>query len=82
MDLYKEILIHALSNGEITIKFPNEVTDIEKIIEGACYSTLCKIKAILDDDNLDDTECFERIEEIVCAFEEIGSNGGFRHDFG
>ena len=41
-----------------------------------------KIKAIIEDDSLEDKECFRKIEEIVCAFEEIGSNGGSRHDFG
>ena len=25
---------------------------------------------------------YEKIEEIVCALESIGSNGGGRHDFG
>ena len=31
--------------------------------------------------SLDDAECFQRIEEIVCAYEAIGSDGGSRHDF-
>ena len=26
--------------------------------------------------------CFQKIEEIIRAFEEIGSGGGIRHDFG
>ena len=37
---------------------------------------------ILDDDSLDDATCFQKIEEIVCVFEEMGFNGGSRHDFG
>ena len=52
------------------------------LIELNCYQTLKKIKAIIEDDSLDDPECFYRIEQIVCAFEEIGSDGGNRHDFG
>ena len=28
------------------------------------------------------SECFQKIEEIIRAFEEIGSGGGIRHDFG
>jgi len=41
-----------------------------------------RIKAVLEDDSLDDKDCFERIERIVCLFEEIGSDCGARHDFG
>ena len=46
-----------------------------------CYITLCKIKTILEDKNLNDKECFFKIEEIVNAFEEINVNISFRHDF-
>ena len=56
--------------------------DIGKILESECYKALLKIKQILDDDNLEDKECFDKIEEIVCVLESIGSNGGSRHDFG
>ena len=52
--------------------------DVERI----CYSTLLKIKQILEDDTLDDTDCFERIERIVVAFEEMGAGVVGRHDFG
>lgn len=47
-----------------------------------CYQALKKIKAIIDDDSLDDKECFMRIEEVICVLEEVGSGGGTRHDFG
>ncbi len=33
------------------------------------------------DDSLSDAECFEQIEMVICVLEEIGSNGGVRHDF-
>ena len=42
---------------------------------------LQKIKMILQDESLDDESCFLKIEEIVSAFEKIGSDGGARHDF-
>ena len=45
-------------------------------------TTLQKIKAIVDDDSLDDPSCFMKIEEVLSALEAIGSDGGFRHDFG
>ncbi len=82
MQFYKEILAHALSKGEIKITFPGEETDLCQIVENEAYKTLQKIKDILSDDSLDDPECFMKIEEIVCAFESIGSDGGSRHDFG
>lgn len=82
MELYKEILARALMCGEIQITFSGQEPDIAKMTEDKCYKTLQKIQAIIEDDSLNDKECFMKIEEIVCALEEIGSNGGNRHDFG
>lgn len=56
--------------------------DLQKIVEMKCYQALEEIRKVLDDETLDDPECFHKIEKIVCIFEEIGSNGGCRHDFG
>ena len=39
---------------------------------------LQRIKAVIDNDSLSDFDC---VEEIVCIFEEFGSDGGSRHDF-
>ena len=75
MEFYQEILLNALCT--MAPQF-----DPREIVEAACYQTLLKIQAILDDETLDDAACFARIEEIVRAFEAIGSNGGSRHDFG
>ena len=83
MELYQEILCHVLANEKIQVSFPELIhTDVTEIVELECYKTLGKIKAILEDDTLADSECFQQIEEIVCAFEALGSNGGSRHDFG
>ncbi len=81
MDLYKEILT------EIIVTHFNEIistkrVDFDKIVQLRCYETLCKIKEIIENESLADDECFLKIEEIVKAFEAIGSNGGNRHDFG
>ena len=78
MKLWQTILANATKDyeGEIT------ESDIEKLFEKECYVILEKIKKILEDDSLDDKNCFERIESIVCLFEEIGSDCGSRHDFG
>lgn len=82
MELYKEILIKLLEKEDVHITFPNLNSSPEKLIERRCYAALRKIKAIIQDDNLEDKECFQKIEEIVCLFEKLGSDGGNRHDFG
>ena len=68
MELYKEILVELSKQQEIAV-------------DSVCYRALKKIKEILQDDTLKDEECFQQIEVILCVLEEIGSNGGCRHDF-
>ena len=83
MELFQEILCHALANEKAQVSFSGLAdTEIIKIAELECYKALRKIKAILEDDSLEDSECFYRIEEIVCVFEDLGSDCGSRHDFG
>lgn len=83
MEPYQEILCHVFANEKIQVSFPELInTDVTTIVELECYKALGKIKAILEDDALADSECFRQIEEIVCIFEELGSCGGNRHDFG
>ena len=80
MELYKEILGHALTFGEVKLTFAGEC-DLAKIVEGECYQALKKIKAVIQDDSLTDSECFLKVEEIVNVLESVGSGGGGRHDF-
>lgn len=82
MELYQEILAHILHNATMCISFPEWDCDVGALMEGRCYQALQQIQAILKDDRLDDTECFRKIEEIVCVFENLGSGCGTRHDFG
>ena len=82
MDLYKEILVNVLRNEEVKVTFPNLHIDGAEIVELSCYHALKKIKSIIEDDSLEDDECFMKIEEIVQVFEQLGSSGGGRHDFG
>lgn len=81
MDLYKEILIKILEKENIEIYFPNLINTPVEIVESECYKILKKIKEIIEDDTLEDKECFMRIERIVNLFEEMGSGCGTRHDF-
>lgn len=82
MELYKELLIHLLQSEKLQIVFPDLKIDVAELVELHCYQTLQKIKSVLEDDTLDDSECFFKIEEIVRIFEETGSGCGSRHDFG
>ena len=82
MDLFKAIFTQALITGKIQVSFSGMDSTVADVIEGQCYQALQKIKSIIDDDSLNDPECFHKIEEIVCTLEEIGSDGGCRHDFG
>ncbi len=81
LELYKEILTHALSQQRAEIVFPDLNMNATQNVELECYRALQQIKAIIEDDSLEDESCFRKIEEIVCIFEEIGSSGGGRHDF-
>ena len=70
-----------LRDQKMEIAFP-QMPDMEELLTSECYRALQEIRDILKDDTLSDKECFEKIENIVCVFEKIGSNGGGRHDFG
>lgn len=82
MKLYKDVLIGLLMNEAVEIRFPDVELDINQLVEMKCYQTLKKIQAVIEDESLEDEACFMKIEEIICAFEAIGSSGGVRHDFG
>lgn len=78
MGLYKEMLLQILIE-KLNI---NIEPDIKQMVEERSFAALQKIKTIIDDDSLDDSECFIKIERIIDVFESIGSDGGSRHDFG
>lgn len=82
MELYKEILLHALSQEPMSILFPQLQITAEQLIESVCYRALQRIKAIIEDDSLTDESCFLKIEEIINTLEDIGLYAGPRHDFG
>lgn len=73
MELYEEIIHGSIVLPEI---------HADKILESKCYQALCEIQRIIRDDRLSDKECFMKIEQIICVFEALGSDGGARHDFG
>ena len=81
MKLYQEILREVLANEKIEVTFPNLKITAKEVVEMKCYQALEEIKGILENDGLEDKECFEKIEETICIYERLGSDGGNRHDF-
>lgn len=78
--LYEEILDYVRYNQELYEEYPNLKKDAKEIVRLQCYRALNKIKKTLDKEWLDDEKCFMRVEEIICALEEIGSGAWLRHD--
>lgn len=81
MELAAELLGKLLENRQINVTFPGLKLTAPDILEAASYQALCQIQDILRDDTLDDPACFQKIEEIVQVFEQIGADCGSRHDF-
>ena len=82
MELYRDMLYRILESEEFEILLPKWKMNVEEMMEMKCYQALQEIKKILEDDELDDAECFESIEKIICVFEKLGSGINERHDFG
>ena len=80
MDLYKKILANILENEDVHIVFPNLKINPTEIIELESYKALNRIKEIIDDESLNDEECFLKIEEIILVFEQWNGLDGYRHD--
>lgn len=81
MELWQEIL-HGILHNELKKSDLSQFFNVGRLLESECYKALVNIKEIIENDDLDDKECFYKIEKIVCLFEKLGSNGGNRHDFG
>lgn len=79
MELFEEILLHHLKKNQGAQGFP---ADPQALVHATAYQALNAIRIILARDDLEDPECFRRIEKIVRVFERIGSGCGTRHDFG
>lgn len=83
MDFY-ESMIHGFSEklrAAVTPSDEEKQSLLGELMNSAACQALEKIRRVLDDDRLDDQTCFWKIEEIIRIYEEMGSNGGSRHDF-
>lgn len=70
----------AMAIGREVLAHFNPQTLLREMQSDA-VNVLEEIKQILDDDSLDDPECFHKIEAIVTAFHRHGLLTA-RHDFG
>ena len=60
-------LIKLLEKETIRITFENFDINRTEMIELESLKALQKIKAIIENDSFEDSECFKQIEESVCA---------------
>jgi len=81
MDMYQEILAHAIWQHGAKVEIPGLNLSAQEIVDGTCYRALKTIRAILDNDSLDDPTCFKKIEAVVTLLGEYGIFTS-RHDFG
>ena len=82
MELYRYMLCKILESEEFEILLPKWKMNVEEMIEMKCYQALNEIKKILEDETIDDRDCFESIESIISVFEKLGIGINERHDFG
>lgn len=61
------------------ISFPDMEKRLDKLAEDKCYQAVCRIYNIIEDEQLNDEDCFRKIEGIICTLESIGIGIG-RHD--
>ena len=83
MDFYESLLYNFSEKlrAAVTPSDEEKQSLLAELMDSAACRTLEEIREGLDDERLDDQNCFQRIEEIVRLYEKLGSNGGSRHDF-
>ena len=83
MDFYESLLYNFSEKlrAAVTPSDEEKQSLLAELMDSAACRTLEEIREVLDDERLDDQNCFQRIEEIVRLYEKWGSNGGSRHDF-
>ncbi len=80
MELWREIIRGSGLNFDLTDC--RERKKAGELIGEKCYKALEEIKEIIYNDELNDKECFDKIEAIIRVLEINGAKCGSRHDFG
>lgn len=80
MKLWKQLLINGLQNELNEVDFLTD-ENIKKILDIKSYKILLQIVQVLENNNLQDEDCFYKIEEIINILQENGVLVD-RHDFG
>ncbi len=74
--------MYAKAIGELALDYlESQGCPAADIVESRAVAALSQIREILNDENLNDPDCFERIEAVVDAFYDAGI-GTSRHDWG
>ena len=83
MPAYTEKLLFERAVGAAVIEYMTnyESEKLLSAINSEASKILQDVQTILDDDRLDDPECFQKIEAIVSVFHQHGLSTS-RHDFG
>ena len=78
MDFYESLLYNFSEKlrAAVTPSDEEKQSLLAELMDSAACRTLEEIREVLDDERLDDQNCFKRIEEIVRLYEKLGSNGG------
>lgn len=75
--------IYAKALGDLVVSYLEALGcyPVPDVVESRALDTLARVKAVLDNNALDDPDCFCRIEAIVETFYSTGLSTS-RHDFG
>lgn len=74
----ESLAAHAI--GQKVVEYMGQET-FAALVDSAALELLEEIRGILNDDRLDDPECFHRVEALVAAFDRRGV-AVIRHDCG
>lgn len=74
--------VYVRGIGELTLKFWESVKreELVPVMESKALDIIAEIKAVLDNEALNDKECFQRIEDIITIFQANGIDTT-RHDW-
>ena len=72
MEMEESLYANAIGRSVLEYARIQKKQEISELVDSAANELLKKIWVILEDKNLNDSECFYRIDEIVKVFNEYG----------